>query len=222
MIKKLKLLGRGEIIIYKAIALLAVVLLGACAEMPLDRGAEKISKSLNQRGMPSANFHREDPEPSKPFLSNNLSVTSAVQIAMINNPRQRMGYARLGIAAAEVYDAARLSNPRLSLGALDSSARGAGAQITLGVVQNFTDLILRKPRKRLAKSAAKQIRYAVAAEIFNLVQDVTNAYFSYLVASQTAKLRELQVNATGLAATLVERHFAKANINRLELSLSVA
>ena len=217
MIKKLKLLGRGEIIIYKAIALLAVVLLGACAEMPLDRGAEKISKSLNQRGMPSANFHREDPEPSKPFLSNNLSVTSAVQIAMINNPRQRMGYARLGIAAAEVCDAARLS-----FGALDSSARGAGAQITLGVVQNFTDLILRKPRKRLAKSAAKQIRYAVAAEIFNLVQDVTNAYFSYLVASQTAKLRELQVNATGLAATLVERHFAKANINRLELSLSVA
>jgi cobalt-zinc-cadmium efflux system outer membrane protein len=210
-------LGRGEITIYKAIALLAVVLLGACAEKPLDRGAEKVSKSLNQRGMASANFHREDPEPSGPFLSNNLSVTSAVQIAMINNPRVRMGYARLGIAATEVYDAARLS-----IGALDSSARGAGAQITLGVVQNFTDLILRKPRKRLAKSAAKQIRYAVAAEIFNLVQDVTNAYFSYLVASQTAKLRELQVNATGLAATLAERHFAKANINRLELSLSVA
>ena len=47
-----------------------------------------------------------------------LALNDAVHFALVNNPALRARFAELGFAAAEVYDAGRLSNPRLDLGYL--------------------------------------------------------------------------------------------------------
>lgn len=49
-------------------------------------------------------------------MSQPLIADAAVQIALLRNPRIQSGYARLGIAEANVYEASRISGSRASCG----------------------------------------------------------------------------------------------------------
>ena len=200
-----------------------VVFVSACTSIPPDRGMGEVSELLNSRSgitfSENATGEAKGTDPVSDWLADELTADAAVRIALVNNPRLRLAYARLGIAAVDLYDAARLSNPRVSFSMLDSSASGAAAQLTLGLVQNFADLILLQPRKRLATADAERIKFIVAADLFSFSQDVIGAYFKYLAAEQNAVLRDLTAETSELTAALAQQYFVSGNINRLAFNL---
>ena len=134
-----------------AMAAAMLLLLTACAQLPADHGIADVQQLVAQRSgqqldAPDADTLTLVTE----LLATPLSVDQAVHVALLNNPRVRAEYARLGIAAAEVYDAGRLSNPRLSMDRLVSDVSGQADQAGFGLVQSFTDLLLLPARGRLA------------------------------------------------------------------------
>lgn len=203
----------------------ALVALGGCATAPPSPSSDHVDELVTSRTGVSP--HVAQPRATAEFTlavppAGPLGVNDAVRIAFMNNPRLRMAYARLGIAAADVFDASRLSNPSLSLGALDSDAGGAMMRISAALVQNLSDALLLPARRELATAAARQRAIEVAADLWNLAQDVGAAHVTAVGANQRAALRALAVRATGLAAELARRYFAAGNINRLELTLAEA
>ncbi len=149
-----------------------------------------------------------------------LTPESAVHIALINNPQIRMEYARLGIAAAAVYDAGRLSNPGFGVAVMSSSESSAANQVTFGLAQSFTDLLLLESRSRLADAAFERSKQAAGAAITNLAADVSVAYFDLVGAQQALAMRTAIAGAAQITATLAQRFFDAGNISALELAVA--
>lgn len=200
-----------------------IATLAGCATAPLSPPVDRVDKLVTSRTGMSPQLARTDSKlefASEPLPDGPLDVNNAVRIAFTHNPRLRTAYATLGIAAADVFEASRLANPRLSLGALDSDVGGAMMRISAALVQNLSDALLLPARRELATAAARQRALAVASDLWHLAQDVGAAYFSAVGAQQQATLRGLAVSAMQRSAELAERYAATGNISRLELTLA--
>ena len=203
----------------RAVLIATALALAGCASIPVDRGFAESTALVAGRGgpeiiapQPEIDAQRE----SAVWLAAPLTVESAQRIALTRNPRLVQQYARLGFAQADVYDAARISNPSFSLAGLDGSA--GGTQVALGLAQNFADLLYLSPRKRRAGGELTRTQEQVADELLKLANEVEVSYYRVVGASAVAQLREA-VAATGAAsAALAERFFDAGNINRLELN----
>ena len=202
------------------IVLLAIVIaLAGCAGIPADRGFATSAALIAKRGGPSVTVPDSDAESKRQtasWVSAPLTVESAQRVALTRNPKLILQYARLGLAQAEVYDAARISNPLFSLAWLDGSA--GGEQIGLGLAQNFADLLHLSTRKRRAGGELARTQQDVAGQLLKLATDVEGAYYTYLSAVAVADLRETIANTGKPSAALAERFFDAGNLSRLELS----
>lgn len=204
-------------------ALAAVAMLAGCATYPTDRGVEPVRGMVAQRGgavPPDAGPQDcDDPGATTPALAlDPLSPDAAIQIALLCNPALAAQYARLGIANAQVNQAQRLTNPTLTAAALDSSARGAPAQVQLGIVQNFTNILLRGPRSRLAAGEFARTQQLLAGSVLNLAADVKAAYFRLVAAQQVARLRQAIADAAQTSADLAERYRDAGNLTAREFA----
>lgn len=202
--------------------MLGIVLATAgCAAVPPDdarAGVESRVASLGRDASAPADPDRLVAE----LLSQPLTPENAVRVALVASPRLEAEYARLGIAAADVYDAARLGNPVLSAEVLDSNAPGAARQKTFGIAQSFTSLLMLPARKRLAAGELERAQASVAAAVLELAADVERAYYTFVGAQQQLRLRESIARAAQLSAVLAQRLFDAGNVARRDLALELA
>ncbi|MGH8496989.1 MAG: TolC family protein [Gammaproteobacteria bacterium] len=203
---------------------LATAVLTGCATLPADLGRGDVQQLTAERGLDAAGQPDEETrELVHDLLSEPLSADDAVAIALLQNPRIRAVYAQLGFAAADVYRAGRLSNPRLSASWLDSDDPAAAAErLTLGLSQSFTDLLLLRARSRLAHGEFERAQQLAADEIVDLAADAKAAWFKLAGALQFENMRAAIVKATEASAALAERFFEAGNISHLELALERA
>ena len=159
-------------------SLLAAGLVG-CASVPADWGRADVGKMTAERG-------RAVPQvaDAKSFttqaLSTPLTADTAVQLALINNPDLRRETARLGFAAAEVYNAGRLANPVFSLTRMsgDSSAGANVPQLTLGLAFNFANLLFLPANSRIAGAQFEAAKLEVASVAMDLAAEVESAWYA--------------------------------------------
>ncbi|HUO82465.1 MAG TPA: TolC family protein [Gammaproteobacteria bacterium] len=203
---------------------LAAAVLAACAGVPSDSGRDAVRGLAAERGLEVAGpADEENHDLVDELLSEPLDAQDAVAIALLQSPRLRLAYAELDFAAADVYEAGRLSNPRLSAAWLDSDDPAATAdQVTFGLAQSFTDLLLLRARGRLARGEFQRAEQLAAGEIIDLAADVQAAWFELAGAEQIAVMRTAIVEATGASAELAQRFFEAGNITHLELALERA
>ena len=197
----------------------AALLLTACAGIPVDRGFTDSKALIIDRGGPSVAAPSSDEEAQRQtaaWIATPLTVESAQRIALTRNPLLLQQYARLGIAQAEVYDAARISNPLFSFAWLDGSA--GGAQVALGLAQNFADILYLSPRKRLARGELVRTQQQVAGQLVKLASEVEAGYYAYVGAVAVVELRDAVAAAGSASAELAQRFFDAGNINRLQLN----
>lgn len=197
---------------------IVVLATSSCASMPDDQGRGEVAALLRDRGHPTASSSKDAERLLADMGGRPLGVADAVSIALVGNPRVKGEYARLGFASAEVYDAGRLSNPRLSFGYLFVDEAGAADKIDLGITQSFTNLILLPARSRLAQAEFERVQRSVAAAIQDLAAQAESAWYAHVGARQTAAMRETVARAARLSAELAQRFFDAGNITRLELS----
>ena len=204
---------------------LAVVLSG-CASFETRRGIDETAALVTTRGetAPAAAVQScTDPQSAVMLLTAQaLTAEAAVQIALQCNPVLAAGYARLGIANAEAFEAGRLANPSVSFGAMDSNAAEGGTQLSLGITQNFTNLILRGPRTRLAEGEFLRAQQLLAGEVLGIAAEVKSAHARRVAAQQIALVRAAIAEATDAAGELARRFHSAGNISARELALAEA
>ena len=204
-------------------ALSAVLGVGAgCAVTPFDDAADAAAarvagKTAVRPGWPPAPGDvaaaQEIHEP--------LTLPAALALAFTQNPDIRRQYAALGIAHADLQDAARIANPTLSLAWLDSST-GPRDQTTRGISASFTDLLLLPARRRLSAAEFRRVELAVSAGLVALARQVETAWYSQVGALQIAAMRDAVAEAAGHDAALARRFHEAGNISRLQLDQQLA
>lgn len=194
----------------------AAGMLGACATVPADRGMGEVRALLAERGtlLPDAAAQTHEPAPPGEPLTPDHAVASA----LLHNPELRAEYARLGLVQADVLEAGRLSNPELSLSALETGAAGESMRLGYGLVQNFTDLLLLRARGELAAGHLAREKSRVAERIRTLALDTRHAALVAVSAAQVAEMRDLVAGAARAAGEFAQRLFDAGNINELELA----
>lgn len=208
-------------------AFCCVGFLAGCAGIPADRGFAEVQSLAGERmqvALPAPAWEVSAPMEQliTDRLQRPLTADYAVYIALLKNPMRLAEYARLGVAQADLYEAARLENPILAGGSRHSNESGAAHQISLGLTQNLTNLLLLSARKRFAEGEVERIQYDAAASLHRFATGVRGAFHDYVGALQVARMRALVARAADVSASLAQRFHDAGNINRLELSREMA
>ena len=197
--------------------------LTGCASVPADWGRGDVDHLVAERGhvRPSSDDARTF---TNQALLTPLTASSAIQLALLNNPSIRRETARLGFAAAEVYDAGRLANPVFSATRLSPvvNADGLTAQFTLGIAFNFVNLLFLPTNERLAKAQFEVAKLSVASSAVDLAGEVEAAWYAAVGADQLAQMREAADRAQRASANLAKRYFDAGNLSPRELAIEQA
>lgn len=203
-------------------AMLMAALTG-CASVPADWGRSEVAQMTTDHGraLPQVADVRVF---TANALRDPLTADTAIQLALINNPSVRRETARLGFAAADVYEAGRLANPVFSLTRLsgDSSAGTNGPQLTLGIAFNFVNLLFLPANTRFAQAQFEAAKLSVGAAALDLAADVEVAWYEATGADQLAQMREAAARAGRASADLAQRYFDAGNIGARELAMEHA
>jgi cobalt-zinc-cadmium efflux system outer membrane protein len=201
-------------------AVLAAV--ASCAVAPLDRAADAAASRVNERVSVAPAWPPEAGETDAiPGIREALTLPAALAIAFTRNPDIRRQYARLGIAHAELQDAARIANPTLSLAWL-SPDNGGRDQTTQGISASFADLLLLPARRRLSAVEFRRVELAVGSELVALAHEVETSWYTHVGSLQVAAMRAAIAEAAQNEAELAKRFHEAGNISRLQLDLQQA
>lgn len=193
----------------------------ACASVPPDLGRSEVEDLVTARGLP--HVANEDVDTMVEGLSGEaLTVEAAIRIALINNPQLKAEFARLGFAAAEIYAAGRISNPRFSGAFLEPSVAGEVMQIGLGLAISFTDLLTLPARQRLAAAEFERAKQSIGAAVLDVAARTQADYYRLVTAEQVAALRSQTARAAALSAELAGRFHAAGNLSPRDLALERA
>lgn len=187
----------------------ALLLATGCTSLPPDLGRGQIDQLVAERGYP---VDSRTEELLASLTSTPLSAESAMRIALINNPQLQSSYARLGFAAADVYEAGRIRNPVFSAAARNSNEPGADDLITFGLAASFADLITLRARSRLAGQAFTAFQQETSQTVLTMAATAEKAYYNYVGARQIAVLRQQIARAGNLSAALAERFREAGNL----------
>jgi cobalt-zinc-cadmium efflux system outer membrane protein len=208
----------------KRIAILAASLgAGAgCAVTPLDRAVDVTTGRVGDRVAVVPDWPPDTGETdAAPEILEPLTLPAALAIAFTRNPGIRRQYASLGIAHADLQDAARIANPTLSLAWL-SPNNGGRDQTTQGISASFADLLLLPARGRLSAAEFRRVEFAVGSELVALAHEVETSWHAHVGALQIAAMRVAVAEATQKEAELAKRFHEAGNISRLQLDLQQA
>lgn len=161
-------------------------------------------------------IHKKSAELLSELLKQPVDGDAAVQIALLNNPRVAAIYARIGFAEADLYDAARLSNPTLGYTRLTSGSEASKTDWSLS--QNFTELLFLGFRRAGAESQALLAKQQVARELLDLEAEVRAADVRFIGSRTVAAMRDRVAQTARVSATYAQQLFDAGNISALQLA----
>ncbi len=146
-----------------------------------------------------------------------LSLSDAVQVALVNNRGLQGEYQSLGIARAQLIQAGLLRNPTIS-GALKMGLDGIGNGFEFGLAQQIVSLFTIPRKKRLAAAEMEVAKHSLTASIANLIESTQVSYVAYQADIKRALIRDDIVEIARLAAEMAKRQHDAGNISNLELA----
>jgi outer membrane protein, heavy metal efflux system len=201
---------------------LLLVLQGACV-VPRRAGFDDVQKKLAGRTPYRVHWNQGTDEDQvvaheiRRLLGGELTVATATQIALYNNPELQATYERLGVAQAEVVQAGLLRNPRISLH-YGFSLGGGIDELAGSIVGAFIDLFLMPLKKRLANAEFSAVKLEVAAAVLTKVADVAHAFYTVQASAQVVGMRRTLLEAQEAAAELALRQHDAGNLSDLDLA----
>lgn len=138
-------------------------------------------------------------------LAGGLTAAEALEICVLNNPRVRAAYLRVGVARADVVQAGLFRNPGLAL-SLRMPDGGGLSDLQLDFAQNVAELWLIPARRRAAEGELQREILAVAREIGVAALDTRAAYYTALAADRE---REIAAANRDVARELVDAAVAR-------------
>ncbi len=195
-----------------------------CAQVPRKGGFQDVQRMVDERmdyrvswnqGLPE---DREVQQAVDALLEKELTVDSAVQIALLNNARLQATYEELGVSQAEVVQAGLLKNPNVFGSIRYPDVSSAANNLEFGIVQNFMDLLMLPARKKIAAARFEQTKTMVAHEILSIVSEVEKVYFEVQGAANIRQVRAGIVETSGASREFARRLYEAGNISELSLA----
>ena len=150
------------------------------------------------------------------ILQQELTADTAVQIALLNNPRIQEIFEELGIAQADLVEAGLFSNPAFDLIFRFPDKKDLVTNIEYTITSSFIDLFLIPLRVRVAKAELEQTTLRVTNEILNLAFEVEQTFYELQAAQQDLKYIQSIVELTSIHSQLASRQQMVGNVNKLD------
>jgi outer membrane protein, heavy metal efflux system len=154
---------------------------------------------------------------ARAILKKPLTVTSAVQIALLNNRDLLATFEDVGVSAADLREAGLWKNPSINLSLRFPDRPPSASDAEEGVVFDLLDLLMLPLRQRVAadKLAAAQLR--VADEALRLVAEVKAEVYWLEAGEAMLAHRKTIVDINSTALDLTQRQHEAGNITDLAL-----
>lgn len=160
-------------------------------------------------------------ERTRELLSRDLTADAAVELALLNNRHLQAAYEEIGVARADLVQAGLLVNPVLSADLTFGVTQPAHG-VAIGLVQNFMRALQIPLRKRVAEASLEEAKFAVAAQVIDLVVEVKRAFTRVQAQEQLVEVDRTAAEATRLSAEVAQKQRAAGNITDLDLANEIA
>lgn len=205
------------------LCVLIPVLLAGCT-VPKSAGFPDVKQLLAGRGL-RIHWNQGGAEDQQvearigELLGRPLTVSTATEIGLLNNPKLQGTYERLGVAQADLVQAGLLRNPSLSLGLSVPITGGVSVTNELegSLVQDFLDLFMIPLRKRFARIEFESVKLEVADAVLDQAAAVRRAFYAVQSGQQVGAGLRTVVAAAQAAVDLRQRQFDAGNVPEGEL-----
>lgn len=123
------------------------------------------------------------------LLRDGLTLTEAVQVALLNNQDLQASFFRLGMSRADFVQSGLFSNPTLVFSAQFPEG-GGRSNIQASIAQNIVDLWQIPIRKRIARARLNEAVLRLAHQAARLVAETKFSYFAAVGTSHSAEIAE--------------------------------
>jgi cobalt-zinc-cadmium efflux system outer membrane protein len=155
------------------------------------------------------------------LLKAEMTAEQAVQVALLNNPTLQATFEEVGISQADLAQAARLQNPRVS-GFVRFPSEGSGRNTELSFLQDAFDLFVAPLRKKVAASELERTKARVADDVLVLAAEAKTAYHTVQARQQLVKRLRMILDITQTAADFAQRQHEAGTIGDLVLESQIA
>lgn len=214
--------------------LIAAALVSACSTTPnqdniaaQDNGGSETA-AMHRAGLTAtaaprdeADFDTQAKLRAQALLQKPLTADNALQLALLQNMQLRAELAELGIARADVQQAAMIGNPTLALGALHPQGGGRW-KLDFGLSQSLLDVLTRSLRKSTAEAEFARVQLQVTARLTDLLLTIQQRYYAALAARHRAAIAALIANAAETQSDLATQFQQAGNLTELEMLLQLS
>jgi len=151
------------------------------------------------------------------LLQTNLTLNSAVQIALLNNRSLRATLEEIGISAADVRQAELPPNPRF-FGYLPLDHPPLAPDTEFSLSEDFFNLLLLPLKTKIASGQFEETKLRVSNSVLQLVADVKIAFYTVQARQQLLDRLKTILDLSAAGNELSERQYKAGNINDLQLA----
>ena len=197
--------GRGTGLARGAATLLVVALpigLGGCAKLSPDGGMLVVEAVASAELDKEVVKIRDEADAAavaarvKGLLAKPLTVSNAIQIALINNRALQVAFNELGISEAQMLEASLPPPPSVSFERLV----GSGFEIERRIVQNLLALLTLPRRREIAEALFKQAQARAVEATLRIAMEAGRTYYRAVAANETvAFLEESRLSAEAVS-----------------------
>lgn len=202
--------------------MLLFLVISSCTHIPKD-SEEHVLQTIHEKIGTCVHWNQTCCENSlitnyiQDLLFQPLSVESAMQIALLNNPEVQATFEEIGIAEADLIEAGLLTNPAFEIEVRYPHQKKLRTNIEYLITLTFLDIFLIPLRTRLASTELEQAKLRVANEILNLAFEVRKTFYELIAEQQMLKYTQSIAELTSIEKEIASRQFKVGNIYQLNL-----
>lgn len=202
-------------------AVLLSMFVSSCTPAP-DGNEEHVVGIVGQRLGKEVQWNRscdEDlriAEHIQDLLSQPMTIESAIQIALLNNPEIQAIFEEVGIAQADLVEAGLFSNPVFEIEVRYPYAKRLKTNIEYLLTATFLDIFLIPLKTKLASTELEQAKLKVSNKILDLAFEVRRTYYELIAELQKLKYTQAHAELSSILAEIAARQNAVGNTFQLE------
>ncbi len=198
-----------------------VLLLAGCARVP-DPAAQCVNETVSERSGYEVSWDRRLPTCKEDtiscLLTDELTVESAVQIALLNSPEIQALFEMIGIAQADLVNASLIANPIFGAAVRIPDQPYVLFNTEIDALQPIVNILLQPIRKKTASLALAETNAQVAHEMFSFIQQVCSSYYSLQAARANLDLQNQLLEVKELQYLLARKQHEAGIIYALDLN----
>jgi cobalt-zinc-cadmium efflux system outer membrane protein len=152
------------------------------------------------------------------LLKRPLTVSSAVQVALLNNRGLQATFEEIGLSFADLREARTLANPEADLSIKIPNEPPKHPLYEWGLAQSFLDLMMLPLRTKVAREQLVAAQLRVSDEVIKLTAEVKSAYYELLADQSLIERLRLIRDAQSISLELMQKLHEAGNVTDLKLS----